>query len=195
MTSLQIANVLQFASVASLWSFVLLKTLSTYRLDSFRQKMFCVRDELFDYAANGKVAFDDPAYVLLRQQMNAFIRYGHQLTVFRTLMTNAIKGVGGPRREESWGRIWEPTLSNVKSEEVRVDLRHFHERAMSVAIKHLISGSPLLWLGIVLVATFLLARGAAVGVRQLLKAAVSTILVGPLDQKLIEDEVYAAQAC
>lgn len=61
---------------------LLLKLWSGARLDSFRQKMFVVRDELFDYAASGKIEFNDPAYRLLRQSMNGHIRYAHQLTFF-----------------------------------------------------------------------------------------------------------------
>src|ERR1039457_4111930 len=53
------------------------------RLDVFRQKMFAVRDELFDYAESGKIGFNHPAYRLLRQSMNGFIRYGHRLTFFQ----------------------------------------------------------------------------------------------------------------
>lgn len=90
MTALQIANVLQLVVVVALSLFVLFRALPTYRVDSFRQMMFCVRDELFDFAAQGNVSFNDPAYILLRQQMNALIRYGHQLTVFRMVMTYVI---------------------------------------------------------------------------------------------------------
>ena len=33
-----------------------------YRLDLFRQNLFALRDELFDMAATGDLAFNDPAY-------------------------------------------------------------------------------------------------------------------------------------
>ena len=45
------------------------------RLDCFRQEMFAIRDELFDYASSGRVSFSHPGYRLLRQSMNGFIRY------------------------------------------------------------------------------------------------------------------------
>jgi len=51
MTVLQIANELQFVVVLTFWLVVVYWLLPTYRVDSFRQKMFCVRDELFDFAA------------------------------------------------------------------------------------------------------------------------------------------------
>ena len=37
-----------------------------YRVDLFRQRMFALRDQLFDIAASGRIAFDDPAYGKLR---------------------------------------------------------------------------------------------------------------------------------
>jgi hypothetical protein len=43
-------------------------------LDRFRQDVFGLRDELWDFAASGQISFDDPAYRLLRQLMNGFIR-------------------------------------------------------------------------------------------------------------------------
>ncbi len=57
------------------------------RVDLFRQQMFAVRDELFDFAADGKISFEEPAYVLLRQLFNGFIRYAHNLTPYRVLMS------------------------------------------------------------------------------------------------------------
>src|SRR5690606_22651328 len=50
-----------------------------YRLDLFRQKLFALRDELFDVAAAGDVGFDSPAYGMLRSTINGTIQYGHQL--------------------------------------------------------------------------------------------------------------------
>jgi hypothetical protein len=38
---------------------------------------------MFDYAADGNISFNDPAYALLRKSMNGFIRYAHTLTFFR----------------------------------------------------------------------------------------------------------------
>ena len=50
-----------------------------YRLDLFRQRLFSLRDELFDIAQDGQINFDQPAYELLRNAINGTIQYGHQL--------------------------------------------------------------------------------------------------------------------
>lgn len=52
-----------------------------YHIDAFRQRIFAIRDELFDYAAAGNISFDDPAYKMLRNLMNGYIRFGHRLSL------------------------------------------------------------------------------------------------------------------
>lgn len=49
-------------------------------IDEFRQSIFSVRDELFDYAAQGNIAFDHPAYTTLRSMLNGYIRFSHRIS-------------------------------------------------------------------------------------------------------------------
>lgn len=53
-----------------------------YRLDAFRDDVFTLRDEMFLYAAQGNISFQDPAYVLLRSRMNVILRYAHEFNLF-----------------------------------------------------------------------------------------------------------------
>lgn len=53
-----------------------------YRVDLFRQEMFALRDDFFDFASEGDLDFDHPAYGLLRSTMNGYIRFGHRLTMW-----------------------------------------------------------------------------------------------------------------
>src|SRR6266481_3257611 len=50
-----------------------------YRMDLLRQRLFALRDELFDLAQGGALSFDHPAYGLLRTTLNGFIRFGGRL--------------------------------------------------------------------------------------------------------------------
>jgi len=54
-----------------------------FRHDAFREDIFSLRDEMFLYAAHGNIAFNHPAYTLMRTRMNALLRHGHDLTLFR----------------------------------------------------------------------------------------------------------------
>lgn len=60
------------------------------RNDSLRQKLFALRDELFDYAADGNIDFGDPAYRLLRNFLNGTIRFAHKFSLLRLLMMKRI---------------------------------------------------------------------------------------------------------
>jgi hypothetical protein len=122
-----------------------LRLLPAYRLDSFRQNVFALRDELFDYAAAGNISFNDPAYRLLRQSMNGFIRYAHQLSLFRLVFTFEIWKY---RHEKSWADSWEKALKNVNRLEVRRKLNEFHERSLVLVMDRIVTGSPILILAL-----------------------------------------------
>jgi hypothetical protein len=187
-TYLQLANVLQFSVVAGFWVFVFCKMIPEWRLDSFRQNVFIVRDELFDYAADGYISFDHPAYILLRRQMNGLIRYGHHLTVFRGLMTIAIHKISGAPTRTSWYDAWQKSLGTIEDDSVRQQLERFHRRGMVLAISRLISGSPLL---LAMTAIFLvefLFQGMRQSLMQLIKsAAKKAFITGPINDRLIEE--------
>ena len=52
-----------------------------YRLDLFRDRLFALRDELFDLAAAGKIDFNSQAYGMLRTTLNGFIRFSHRFGI------------------------------------------------------------------------------------------------------------------
>ncbi len=187
MTDVQIANALEVVSVLGLWSLVIFKILPTVRVDSFRQNMFSIRDRMFDFAAAGNIGFDDPAYLLLRQQMNGLIRFGHQLSVFRILL-GTLKGLLIRELSEtpSFQELWDAAIKKVENEEVRRQLVAFHDQSRALAMKYLVMGSPSLW-PLLFTATIVFAlRGAAKGIRQLVRISVKRVLIGPLDASHIE---------
>ena len=187
MSETQLAIVLQFTIVALLWAILVFKIIPDARLDGFRQKMFSIRDEMFDYAADGKISFDHPAYVMLRHQMNGFIRHGHQLTVFRCLMTLAIRKVQGADLDTSWHSEWEKSLDSLQSDEIRGVLRSFHQRSMWLAAKRLLFGSPVLWFITLLFMVQFLLQGMAKGLRDLVRMAAEKAFTGPINDRLIEE--------
>jgi hypothetical protein len=140
----KLAALLQSIVCVTILMPLLLKLWAGARLDSFRQEMFIIRDELFDYAASGGISFNDPAYRLLRQLMNGFIRYGHQLTFFRLCMGVAQTKTMGQKPNLNWTTKWERALASIKDEEVKKSLEGFHSRAFLCAGKRLVLGSPVL---------------------------------------------------
>ena len=73
------------------WQMVYLPT----TVDIFRQRIFCLRRELFLYMASGAVAPNHPAYTLLRTRMNLTLRFAGRLTLGRLLFTALVYSVRG----------------------------------------------------------------------------------------------------
>jgi hypothetical protein len=173
-------------------SFVLLKFLADFRLDEFRQQMFIVRDELFDYAATGNVSFDEGAYRLLRKSMNGFIRYGHQLTFFRLCVTMIELKIHGKTSESKWTEDWLQSLQKVRDDEVRTALEQFHERAMTCVAERVIFGSPVLISLVLCSVPLLVARLGWQNLKQIRIKAPFFTLSHVLDTRIIENEAAAA---
>jgi hypothetical protein len=114
------------------------------RMDLFRQQMFAIRDELFDFAAEGNVKFDEPAYLLLRQLMNGFIRYAHNLTPYRTLMAFLRWKVTPNQLVETWSPAWDAAMKNISDQNIRAKLQEFHSRATLLVVGQLVLSPGLL---------------------------------------------------
>ncbi|MFZ0821265.1 MAG: hypothetical protein WAM91_14445 [Candidatus Acidiferrales bacterium] len=188
----QLTNIVESAICLTILIPLLLSLWPTVRLDQFRQDMFAVRDELFDYAASGKISFNDPAYRLLRQLMNGFIRYGHQLTFFRVCVTLVEIKVMKRSPAFTWAPKWEQSLANIKDEEVRDSLRSFHSRVADLAATRVVFGSPVLVAGLSCAALILVVQKGLYGLTQLCKDAASTTFSHFMDARVLEEEAVKA---
>lgn len=173
---------------------LLLWFLPIARLDRFRQDLFEIRDELFDYAASGNIGFDDPAYRLLRQLMNGFIRYAHQITFFRIVVTSIMWMTFEGKPKSEWADKLEGALKCVKNEQVRKDLNEFHNRVCSLVSRRIVTGSPFL-LAVVILGTIVAL--CHVGLKSLkstigIVAAKTTFRV--IDARSLEEEAARAAA-
>lgn len=56
-------------------------------VDVIRQRLFEIRDCVFDEAANGKIAFDSQEYMEFRNILNGMIRMAERATVLRFVFT------------------------------------------------------------------------------------------------------------
>ncbi len=142
-----IGNVLHLGLGLYLLWFLAFFCWHSYRLDSLRDELFQVRNELFDYAATGAISFDEPAYWLLRQRLNGLLRFAHTLSFFRLIVTvTAIStSAEGRRRVRKSSERWRSELEHA-SKGVREKLIGFDNRAGEIVAKHVITGSPVLFL-------------------------------------------------
>jgi len=173
-------------------AFVLLKFWAEARLDSFRQKMFALRDELFDFAADGNIGFADEAYRLLRQSMNGTIRYAHQLTFFRVCMTMAEIELASLGARSDWSDDWQRALGTISDRQVREKMEAFHGRSMQLVIERLVLGSPLLLGFVLLTVPFVALRLGWLNLKTMLSRASLLAVPHLVNTRLIENEAAAA---
>jgi hypothetical protein len=75
-----------FAEITALW-WLFAWLYYDYRLELLRTRLFLARDQLFCAAAEGKIAFDEPAYLMTRTTLNGALRFAHRLTLSKLLIT------------------------------------------------------------------------------------------------------------
>lgn len=165
---------------------VVLRLWSSLRLDRFRQSMFALRDEVFDYAAAENISFNDPAYRLLRKSMNGFIRYAHQLTFFRISLMMLYWTVFDIQPKSKWWDSWTQALDDISDDRVKNDLFLFHQKAVGLVATRLVLGSPVLM-------ALLVAVACRFGIRSL-KEAVDQSLKRFIDPKILDEEAANAAA-
>lgn len=117
----------------ALWGFVFYLW-RDYRLDAFRDDLFALRDKMFQYAANGNIAFDNPAYVLLRNRMNILLRYAHEFT-----FTNLVIA-GATTREEPTNSMlidWQKAVEQLPAR-LREKMNEFNVLLAATAFRHMV---------------------------------------------------------
>lgn len=128
MTAASLAVVLESAAALAFLAWLLLSLWPAQRVDLFRQQLFALRDEVFDFAADGKIAFNSPAYVLLRQLLNGFIRYAHNVTPFRITLSFLRWKLSARQPTQDWAAAWNEALEKLPDEETRAKMKEFYSR-------------------------------------------------------------------
>ena len=126
-----------------------------YRVDLFRQRMFTLRDQLFDIAASGRIAFDDPAYGKLRSMINGYIRFAHRINLPLLLFASR------SRHALSQGahQITQLTAAvRAQPAETARDLDHIISQTHWYVAEQLILTSLVMWLVLLPIAAYAIVR-------------------------------------
>lgn len=133
-------------ALCSLFSILLLVILwfwlyRDYRVDAARQKLFEIRDELFDYANSGKISFEDPAYERLRRTINGFVRFAHRMNLIHILIMSIVL----KKKHYKIHTFQEKLTQEIKNlEEEKKDIyRSIHFRINYTIVEYLVLSSPL----------------------------------------------------
>jgi len=138
----QIVATLQFAFVLVCLWFLVFQCWRSYRVDALRQRLFALRDELFDYATSGAISYDDPAYWRLRLVTNGMIRFAHRLTFPRFLLTVVVNSLWPNPYPINQFQEWAKAVEDIRDSETRKKLHEFNVRMSDMVVRHLIGGSP-----------------------------------------------------
>ena len=136
-----------------------------YRVDTFRQSMFSLRDKLFDFAIDGGIGFDHPAYMELRELINGYIRFGHQIR----LMPGILFAYSIDEDDQAWlsehsfDTRWDEVTNDLDVPTARV-LYDYKRMANHKLYEHLILGSSVLVCTIVPAVILIVALWLGVGI-------------------------------
>ncbi len=75
-------------------------------IDATRKQLFDLRDEHFDLARRGIVAFDNPGYLASRALINGMIRYAHDVSLLHLLAANLLVSAEVKRVRKAMNRHW-----------------------------------------------------------------------------------------
>ena len=144
-------------SLAGLWVFYFW-IYWQYRIDKTRQELFAIRDELFDYAADGNISFNHSAYGLLRITMNGMVRFTHKINLLGLVAISL--SFYSSRVPGNFRQKFEEEVNTIESMEARKKLKEFHLRMNMVIVDHLIKSSvPLMAMTVLIVTIIVIQQG------------------------------------
>lgn len=132
-----LSSLLSLGLILGLWGWY-----KAYRVDRFRSEMFQIRDELFDYAADGNIPFKHPAYDLARSTMNGFIRFGNRLSFLGALLVHFRLGKELAKAPDSFHVQFTAAVEALEDEQKRA-LEEFVFRMNVVVFRQLLLTSPM----------------------------------------------------
>ncbi len=130
------------------------------RVDALRQELFALRDEVFDAAADGLIAFDHPAYGTFRNTLNGFLRFAHRVSPFEFFLWYLVAKYRPPVARASYRDHWARCLRDLTPPQRQAFLEY--RRRMHEILMRSLFRSPLL---IVLLPIGLLLRLVRIEIR------------------------------
>jgi hypothetical protein len=92
-------------------------------VDIFRQRLFVIRDEIFDLAKDGKLDFADTRYRTIRSSIELDIRFLHSTTLPRVLLAGLFMNSGNTPSSVS------VAISSIEDPELRQTLQNYRRDA------------------------------------------------------------------
>lgn len=139
---------LVFTIISSLLTLIGIGYLLTrYRalfMEAFRQDLFELRDEVFDFAKDGRIPFSHPSYALLRLTINGYIRFAHERTLWHGLVFTSMLSKEDKQyfdTKVSFKVRWAEATKGL-DEDVKEQLTIYRDRMDSVAMRYFVLSAP-----------------------------------------------------
>jgi hypothetical protein len=130
--------------ISATFTLVIWWLMSSFRDDSLRDQLFTVRDKMFLYAVDQGIA-DTTAHQNLRLLINSLIRYAHRVSLGRLLLLDISRRVLKITPSEPKTYVeWVEAVDALPVEQAQ-RIKEFHEEAMLLIMKHMVTGSLYLW--------------------------------------------------
>lgn len=162
-----------------------------YRIDKVRNDLFELRNELFLFAAEGRISFRDPAYFSLRRRIEALIRFAHTICFTRSVVFATLQNRFPIPELEQRYKAWFAAVGNLPPEP-RAKIQDIHERVQRAIVAQMLLNSPALFIVAFIGATGALLKSKFVE----RKKGTADILVfarNELNVELIEEQAVLAQ--
>jgi len=125
-------------------------------VDLARQNLFEIRDAVFIWAAEGKVAFDDPAYIAFRDRINCMIRFCEHYSLVVLFATPS-----APEKGQSFVGL----LDGMADKDTADRMKRYYHIATSILVASMVVRSVFWTIIIVPMVPFFAVREMLSGVR------------------------------
>jgi len=140
-------------------------------LDHFHSDLFDLRDNLFDYASEGNIDFEDPRYGTLRMWLNALIRMAHRVTFLDTLVITRLSSGVSVTNSSAERKL--KRLNRILSGDEGQELQAFALKSLKIAGKYFVLRSPVMWIIVPVLVLYGLLRALLSGIRDTTNDAVA----------------------
>lgn len=134
--------VLLWFQVLLLWLFFV-GPYHSYRVDLLRQRLFTLRDDLFQNATDGKFSFEDPAYTTTRSTLNGMIRFSNQISLIHYITFNFFDEKQSKEFGAAYIKSLEENISKLSEEGAEI-IEASHRQMNLEVCKHIVHTSILL---------------------------------------------------
>jgi hypothetical protein len=113
-----------------------------------RQTIFEKRDAIFDMAVDGRLSLTSAEYRAIRSSLEASIRFAHELTLTRMVVTRVAAQAVGFRKQES---EMVTAIRAIQDEETRNEIKQLVNEAHRALLSMIVLKSPILMIAALLI--------------------------------------------